>query len=83
MASTPMPFGEPLPTPDIVPRDLTKPLTDGGGRRTSVGGGVTSAGLVDITQGQAAGGNVEQELTALQAQVDNLLRSTETASKQG
>ena len=32
-ASTPMPFGEALPTPDIVPRDLSKPIIDGGGQK--------------------------------------------------
>lgn len=73
MASTPMPFGEALPTPDIVSRDLTKPIQDGGGRRVSLGG-VTSGGLVDATQySQNRSNSVDEELSALQAQVDSIL----------
>lgn len=48
--STPNPFGISLPTPEIVSRDLTRPSGEGGGRKSSIGGGVTSAGLVDPTQ---------------------------------
>ncbi|CCG80872.1 Pyrroline-5-carboxylate reductase [Taphrina deformans PYCC 5710] len=49
-ASTPRPFGEDLPTPEIISRDLSSPACGEDKRRPSIGGGVTSSGLVDPNQ---------------------------------